>query len=72
MVDLHAGGHQQQIFMQLCELIEDNPVAEVFECVEVTSVNDFYRWYCHDFIRAVHQVTHKQGALEYKVKWSYM
>ena len=67
-IDLISGGHQHQIFMQLCELVEGNSVAEVFEGVEDTSIDDFYSWYCHDFIRTVHQVTHKKGALEYKVK----
>ena len=54
--------------MQLCKLIEDSPVAQVIESVVVTNVDDFYKWYCHDFVRIVHQVTHKQGAMEYKVK----
>ena len=55
--------------MQLCKLMEDSPVAEVIESDVVTNLDEFYKWYCHDFIRTVHQVTHKQDAMEYKVEW---
>ena len=64
---MHIGGHRQHIFMQLCKLMEDSPVADVIESVDVVNLDEFYRWYCHDFIRTVHRVTHKQGAMEYKV-----
>ena len=67
-VNFSTGGHRQQIYMQLCKLVEDSPVAEVIESVLVTNLDEFYVWYCHDFIRTVHQVTHKQGATEYKVE----
>ena len=31
------------------------------------SCTDLYRRYLHDYIRSVHQVTHKQSSVEYKV-----
>ena len=63
-----AGGTQPEIFMQFCELIKCNPVNEVLESVDAINLDKFYRWYCHDFVRSVHRVTHKQGDLEYKVR----
>ena len=32
------------------------------------SCNDLYRRYLQDYIRSVHQVTHKHSGVEYKVK----
>ena len=67
MLVLHAGSNPGKLFLQLCKLIQDSPVAEVIESIEGSNVDDFSRWYCHDFIRTVHPVTHKQGDMEYKV-----
>ena len=36
------------------------------------SCNDLYRRYLRDYIRCVHQVTHKQSPIEYKVRRSVL
>ena len=35
------------------------------------SCTDLYRRYLQDYIRSVHQVTHKQSSVEYKVRYVY-
>ena len=63
-----SGGHRQQVHRQVCELLANTATGEVLDRVgEEELSGDLYRRYLHDYIRSVHQVTHKQSSVEYKV-----
>ena len=53
----------------MCELLANTGTGEVLDSVgeEEEHSGDLYRRYLHDYIRSVHQVTHKQSSVEYKV-----
>ena len=69
---LSAGSHHQQIHQQLCELLAGTGISEMLDRVgrvqDEESCNDLYKRYLHDYIRSVHQVTHKCSRVEYKVR----
>ena len=64
-----TGGHRHQVHRQVCELLANTGTGEVLDRVgeEEELSGDLYRRYLHDYIRSVHQVTHKQSSVEYKV-----
>ena len=68
---LSAGGHCQQIHQQLCELLARTRISEMLDRVgraqDEESCTDLYRRYLQDYIRSVHQVTHKHSSVEYMV-----
>ena len=68
---LSSGGHRQQIHQQLCELLSGTGISGMLDRVgraqDEESCTDLYRRYLQDYIRSVHQVTHKQSSVEYKV-----
>ena len=54
--------------MQLTKLLGVSPVDTVLGAMEDKDIIDeFYKHYCHDFIREVHLVTHAESVKEYKV-----
>lgn len=49
------------------KLLAESPVTQVLRTVKEEDVNEFYKQYCHDFIRTEHLVTHGESGKEYKV-----
>ena len=62
-----SGGKKEGIFSQLAKLLDGSPVAKVLGTVKDEDVDEFYKHYCHDFIKKVHLVTHGESGKEYKV-----
>ena len=56
----------EEIHAQLCEILADDPVTAALTMSERHWM-EFYRFYLHDFLRSVHQVTHHMAEKEYEV-----
>ena len=63
-----TGGHRQQVHQYLCEQLVGTDIKEPLESINEENLQDLYQCYLRDYIRCVHQVTHRQGAVEYLVR----
>ena len=63
----HEGGHEQQVHKQLCDLLEDDPVAVVLRDVDISHWEKLCQLYLQDFLRSVHRVPHHMIKEEYEV-----
>ena len=62
------GGRKEGLYSQLSKLLGGSQVTTVLGTVKDEDVvAEFYKHYCHDFIREVHLVAHAESGKEYKV-----
>ena len=61
------GGQRQQVHQYLCEQLVGTDIKEPLESINEENLQDLYQCYLSDYIRCIHQVTHKQGDREHWV-----
>jgi hypothetical protein len=62
-----GGDDQYTVHKQLCDILNDTPIASVLVKIPESHHNELYQYYLSDFIRSVHHVSHHRANNEHEV-----